>query len=101
MNPCIVRALEFTAEGLAVEYADVTRDVRSNGLAINHTVWIPAEEYGDEIDAVLTAVATLMTEVTGDLDTLGPLEPEPEPVRRPSSTDEDDDDGPDFPRADG
>ena len=81
-----IRAVTFNGNGsVVVEFVNDERDVKSNGLLLNHVAFCPAEEYEDEIDAVLSTAMRLVESITIDSDRLGP------PERPPALEDDDDD----------
>jgi hypothetical protein len=96
----VVRTIEFSPDGgLTVEYVDPEQDVKSNGLMVNHVLWIPYEPYEDEIEKLVDTLRELVAEATRDLAMLGPPLTHPSEERSLGAPDDDDEeDGPDFPR---
>jgi hypothetical protein len=97
----VVRTIEFAPDGgVTLEYVDPDQDVKSNGLMVNHVLWIPYEPYEDEIDKLVDTLRELVAEATRDLATLGPplMHPSEERSFNTREDDDDDEDGPDFPR---
>ncbi len=71
----LIRNIGVDETGLTIEYMDVPADVRRNGLAATHAIFIPrAEDYDDEIDAVESAALEAVLDALDDFTKLPPVD---------------------------
>jgi hypothetical protein len=96
-SPYVIRSITVQPDGLAIEYADVTKDLHANGLQLSHVVFIPAgDDYDDEIDAVTMAAQDALRDALQDHDNLPPMDPalvlESEALAAAEAAGEDDED---------
>jgi hypothetical protein len=95
MTNYFVRAINFQEGGLSIDYALLGVDLRENGLAQNHVIFIPnTDEYAEALDAVIDVAHDTLRRALNDwsrnaplgLDDIGPLD----------QNDPDDDDEPGY-----
>lgn len=74
-NVNVVLGVEVVAEGLALHYVRLPKDVRKNGLEWKHTVLVPRDsDYDDELAAVLEALNQLLADALDDEDRAEPID---------------------------
>lgn len=67
--------IDFGPEGLGLGYTRVPADIRKNGLAWQHQVFVPhGSDYDDEIEALVEAARALLADVLDDEDRAEPIE---------------------------
>ena len=71
----LVRGVTFSPDGgVAIDYMEPLKDLRKNDLAINHSIYIPAEdEYEDEIEEVQKTILYLLADALEDFHAMPPL----------------------------
>jgi hypothetical protein len=90
-RPFLVQSVMIGENGLVIDYTRPAEDVKSNGLQVTHSLFIPlGEDYDDEIEAVLEAVHDCLADAHEDLELLGG--PKPRFRRQPDDADTDETD---------
>lgn len=65
-----VRNVSFYPDGVQVDFATPVKDLRSNGLFMQHSITIPAtEEYAERLDNLVDAVSALLEGALDDFTT--------------------------------
>ena len=92
----LIRTVTLQSDGATVEYVDSKRDLRDNGLMVNHIVFIPAgEDYDEGLEALIVAAQRLLSDALEDLEVMEPVDPEQKLAEFKAATEEQDDE-PDF-----
>jgi hypothetical protein len=88
-NTPVIRGLSFQEDGgVAMEYTYPARDMKASGLVVNHTIYIPVDDYEDEIDAISEAAVFLLRDALDDFSRADSIED----VLPPEDPDDEDDD---------
>lgn len=84
----VVRSITFQPDGsAAIEWIDPEADFKSNGVELNHVVYIPSDaDYDEGLDLLIQATLALLADVLDDVPRLGP----PEGLRQQRETEDDD-----------
>ena len=78
----VLRTISMAPDGITLEYIEPKADVRRNGLALNHVIYIPSgQDYDDGIENVNEAALELLGDALEDMHILQPLDPEDEARR--------------------
>lgn len=73
MSDRIIRGISIQPDGVMIEYLDVATDIRTNGLTLNHTCFIPfGDDYDDELEEVVEAAQRALSDALDDFDNLEP-----------------------------
>lgn len=85
----LIRSLQWSDEGVAMEFITLTEDLKANGVVLNHVLTVPAgDDYDDELEALTEAAHALLEDVLEDLPRLDPL---PLEIEGPDDNDNDED----------
>lgn len=70
MNPPrrIIRSIQWSDDGVAIEYMSPAEDLKANGVTLNHVLVVPAgDDYDDELEALTESAHFLLEDVLEDV----------------------------------
>lgn len=75
----VIEGIDISPDGVSISYLRLPLDIRKNGLAWRHQVFVPAgSDYDDELEALNDAALALLADVLDDEDRAEPIEPQEE-----------------------